>query len=250
MVEIPPNMANKYQSRYKARKLAKKSKRNFVITLFLIVLLLYAALFWILPFFINGISMVKNYAKPIKKQTGELSKNSSLAPPVLNIPFEAINTPEINIKGYSAPNSKVAIYLDDNKVDTIDVSSDGTFEFINVSLMIGTNNIYGKSIDENNLESLPSKTFKITFDNEKPNLTLKEPEDNKNIQGGDKKIKIAGNTESGAHVFINDNQIIVDGDGNFSTDQPLNDGDNNFNIKAVDEASNTTESSRKVTFQP
>lgn len=211
---------------------------------------MYAGLVWVLPSVINGISFIKGFTTPAKKVVSNTSKNSSLAPPVLNIPYEATNTAEINIRGYGTPNSKVAIYLDDEKKDTTDVSGEGTFEFKNLSLVIGTNNIYGKSVDEENLESLPSKTIKIIYDSEKPQLNISEPEDGKNIQGGDKKVKIAGNTEAGVQVFINDSQTIVDKDGNFTMEQTLNDGDNNFNIKALDKASNYTEISRRVVYQP
>lgn len=240
----------KYRSRRQVRKLASSSKRNFLITLFLVALLLYGALIWILPQFINGISFVKNAVNPEKKVINEKSKNSSLPPPVLSIPFEATNTAEINIRGYGTPNSKLAIYLDDEKKETVEISEDGTFEFKNISLVLGINNIYGKSIDEENLESLSSKNIQIIFDNEEPALTIKEPEDDKKIQGGDKKIKITGNTEADSQIFINDSQAIVDKDGNFSSEQSLNDGENTFNIKALDKASNFTEVSRKVTYQP
>lgn len=243
-------MAYRYRSRYKVRKLARKSKRNFVVTLFLIALLLYATLNWALPSLINGVGFVKNIIKPSMKVATETNLNSSLAPPVLNIPYEATNSAQIDIKGYGTPQSSVAIYLDDEKKDTVDVSSGGVFEFKDISLKLGTNNIYGKSIDEDNKESLPSKLIKIIYDNEKPLLNVKEPEDNKKIQGGDKKIKVAGSTEAGAQIFINESLIIVDQDGNFSSELPLNEGENNFNIKAVDKASNSTEVLRQVTYAP
>lgn len=243
-------MAYKSSSRRQYRKLAKKSKRNFFITVFLIILVMYLGLLWGLPVLINGVTSVKNYVKPVKKTITESPKNSSLAPPVLNIPYEATNTAEINIRGYGTPNSKVAIYLEDDKKDTTEVSADGVFEVKNISLSFGTNNIYGSSVDENNLESLPSKTLKIIYDNETPKLNISEPEDDKKIQGGDKKIKISGNTEVGAHVYINESQAVVNSEGKFSEEFSLNDGDNNFNIKTIDEASNATEVSRKVTFTP
>lgn len=243
-------MAPRYQTRRSQRKLARNSRRNFFITLVLIIFLLYAALMWILPTFINGLGLVKNYTTPKKEKITEASENSSLAPPILNIPFEATKTAEINIKGYGTPNSKVILFVDDEQKDTTDVSSDGSFEFKNVALSLGTNNIYGKSLDEEEKMSLPSKTIKIYYDDEEPTLTINEPEDGKTIQGGDKKIKIAGQTEENAQVFINDTQIIVNKDGNFSTELPLNEGENNFSIKAVDKAQNSKEDSRKVIYTP
>lgn len=251
MVELLSfNMAYNYNSRRQIRKLSRQSRRNFIVTLFLIVILLYVTLVWILPFIINGTSIVKNFFHPSKKITNDISTNSTLAPPILNIPYEATKTAQINITGYGSPNSKVAIYLDDDKKNTVDVSTDGAFEFKNISLVLGTNNIFGKSIDDKNFESLPSKKFQITYDNVSPSLNISEPEDGKKIQGGDKKIKIAGNTEPGVQVFVNDSQVIVDRSGNFSLELPLNEGDNDFNIKAQDTALNFTEISRKVIYNP
>lgn len=243
-------MAYSYRSRRSAKKLAKKSKRNFVVTLFLIAFLIYATIKWILPNLVNSVGFVKNKVSSQPTIVDNLTENSLLAPPVLNIPYEATNTAQINIKGYGTPNSKVAIFLDDEKENTVEVSADGSFELKDIELSLGTNNIYGKSIDEKDQESLPSKNFQILYDNEKPKLDIAEPEDGKQIQGGDKKIKISGIVEIGAKVILNNGQIIVDKDGKFSSEQTLNDGDNIFNIQAIDASSNSTEISRKVIYQP
>lgn len=210
--------------------------------------LIYATIQWILPSLINGLSFINSIVRPSRKVITQ--ESPSLAPPVLNIPYEATNTAQIEIRGYGIPNSKVAIFLDMEQVDTVDILEDGSFETKNIELKLGTNNIYGKSIDEKDQMSLPSKTFKIIYDNEKPPLNISEPEDGKKIQGGDKKVKISGTTEPNAQVFINDTLVIVNSDGNFTSEQTLNDGDNIFNIKAVDKASNFTEILRQVTYQP
>lgn len=243
-------MAYRYRSRRSARRLARKSKRNFTITLILIAVLIYTTIAWILPFLINGIGFVKSNLAPSKKVVVNTSQNSSLSPPVLNIPYEATNTAQINIRGYGTPNSKVVLFLDDDKKDAVEVLDDGSFELKNVQLVLGINNIYGKSIDDNSQESLPSKTLKVIYDNEAPILNISEPEDGKKIQGTDKKVKISGTTESNAQIYINGSLTIVNKDGNFLSEQTLNEGDNNFNIKAVDSAYNVAEIQRRVNFSP
>lgn len=243
-------MAYRYRSRRAARRLARRSKTNFVVTILLVGIIIYATIQWVLPNFIGGIGFVKNFVKPSQKVNLAVSQNSNLAPPVLNIPYEATNTAEISIKGFGTPGSKVELYIDDQPKQTIEVAGDGSFNFENVTLSLGTNNIYGTTLDEDDKESLPSKTIKLYFDNEKPPLTISEPEDDKVVAGGDKKVKIAGQTEPGAKVFINGTQIIVSGEGNFSIDQNLSDGENIISIKAVDSASNSTEEQRKVIYTP
>src|SRR3989344_5120962 len=203
-----------------SRRYVKRSKRNFFVTLIIITLLLFATIQWILPTFVNGVGLVTGIFKEKSRTATNITENAQLAPPVLNIPYEATNTAEIDVKGYSTPGSKVKLFLDGQEIEIVDASSEGDF------------------------------TFRITYDNEKPTLNVSEPEDGKTIQGGEKKIKITGNTEVNAEVFVNDAQIIIDKDGNFSSDQNLNDGENIFTIKSVDPASNITEISRRVVYQP
>ena len=242
-------MAYRYRSRRSIKRLARKSKRNFIITLIIIGILFYATLNWILPYFIGGIGIIRNTIAPVKKISTS-SGNSLLAPPVLNIPYEATNSSEINIKGFGSANSKVKIFIDDIEKTTTGVLPDGSFSAENISLSLGLNNIYGKTIDEDGKESLPSKTIRITYDFEKPNLSISQPEDNKKIQGGDKKVIVSGTTDIGTRIYINDSQIIVDKDGNFSVDLAINEGDNTITIKAVDIASNSTELQRRVSYTP
>lgn len=233
-----------------ARRTAQKGKQRFLITVILIILLLWGVLTFILPSFIEGIGFISSFLKPsTQKQTTSLTENATLAPPVLYIPYEATNTATIHISGYAATHSKVKIYVDDELKDTVEVSAEGNFTLKKIDLSLGTNNIYGKTIDEKEQESLPSKTIKLIFDNEKPKLDLSEPEDGKAVKG-DKKVKIAGTTESDVQVFVNDTQVVINSEGKFDTIMSLNDGDNNFTVKAKDRASNTTEITRKVTFQP
>ena len=243
-------MAYKHRSRRSVSKLARKSRYNFLATIIISGLLIFATINWILPTLINSLGLLRNSFFGTPKEQPSVITNPILAPPVISIPFEATNSSQIDIAGFATANSKVKIFVDEEEKGEVETFADGSFILKNVSLNLGTNSIFGKTIDEKNQESLPSKIIKIILDVEKPLLNINEPEDNKIIQGGDKKVKISGNTEAGVQVFINDGQIIVNKDGNFTSEQTVSDGDNIFNIKAVDKASNTTEVSRKVIYQP
>lgn len=237
-----------YRSRKSARRLAARTKRNFIVTLVMVGILIYSTFTWVLPFFINSIGVVKNTIQHPQKNAQPLFEEPILAPPVLSIPYEATNTAQINIAGFGTPNLKVKLYLDDSPIQTTDVSPEGSFSFENIDLSLGTNNIYAAALDDNNKESLPSKTIKLFYINEKPSLVITEPEDGKKIQGGDKKVKVSGKTDPGVKVFVNDSQVIVDGSGNFATDQPVNDGDNVISITAQDLALNTSEIQRTINY--
>ncbi len=243
-------MKYSYQSRRQARRLAHNSRKNFIITIILVLALSYVTLTYILPFLITSVGFVRNNGSTKPTIVNTDANSISLAPPVLNIPYEATATAQIDIKGYAAANSKVKLYLDDENKGTADVSSDGDFTFQNINLSLGTNNIYATAMDDKNKESLPSKTIQVIYMNQKPNLEISEPDDNKIIQGGDKKVKIAGKTDNNVKVYINGSQIVINGDGSFESTQTVNEGDNIFNIQAVDLASNTQEVDRKVTYKP
>jgi hypothetical protein len=236
-----------YRSR-STRRLANKSKNNLIATILISLALLFVTITWVLPNIINGVGFINHSIKPTTKQES-VGDNATQAPPVLSIPFEATNQSPIDIKGYATPGVTVKIFLDDNLVSTVNAKDDGSFTANSVTLNFGTNNIYGKTVDNRGKESLPSKTIRLTYDNEKPDLNLSEPEDGKVVQGQGT-IKVAGTTEATARVTINNVQIVVKSDGNFSTDFPINDGDNNLNIKSIDMAGNVNEINRKVTKQP
>lgn len=239
-----------YSSRRSAKRLAQNSRRNFFITLVLIGILIYATINWVLPYFIGGIGFIRDTVKPPKKTAVSKSENSALAPPVFNIPYEATNSSEIDIRGFGTPGSKVKLYIDDESKQITDVSSDGSFTFKEIDLSIGINNIYGKTLDDQDKTSLSSKTIKLIYDNEKPPLDVSEPEDNKKIQGGDKRVKVSGVTDPETKVFINGSQIIVNSDGNFSTNFAIDEGDNILSVKAIDIANNSTEIQRRVNYTP
>lgn len=231
------------------RRLAKKTKRNLLTTIIIIVVLIYATLNWILPTFVGGIGFVSDIIKPPKQAETPVGENATLAPPVFNIPYEATNTARIDIRGYATYNSKVKFYLDDELKDTVNASEDGSFVIRDVSLSLGTNNIYGKTVDDKDRESFPSKTIRVILDNEKPSLEVFEPSDGKSIQG-ERKMKIVGKTEPDSEVYINSSRTIVNSEGGFTTEVSLSDGENIYNIKSQDKASNYTETTRRVTFQP
>jgi hypothetical protein len=236
-----------YRTRSK-RKIAKKGKRQLLTTIIIIIALLYITITWVLPFFINGLGTITGIFKQSTKQES-IAENPNLAPPIINIPYEATSSSKINITGFAASHSTVKIYLDDTLVGTTTAEDNGSFTLQDVSLSLGTNNIYGKTEDEKGKESLASKTIKVIFDNEKPPLEVNSPSDGQTIQA-ERKLNVSGKTEPNATVTINNEQAIVDSEGKFSRQFNLSDGSNTFTIVARDTAGNTKELARNVTFNP
>ena len=242
------NLANR-SSNYRPfseRRYAKKAKTRLIFTLIATISLLYATLVWIIPGLIGQLAVI-NRLKDSPKGMAPISDNSTLAPPVLNIPYEATNTANISIKGYATPNTKVEVYVDEVLSQSADVLDDGSFTVSGITLTLGTNNLTGKTVNGNN-KSLPSKNIRILYDNKKPKLDLTSPSDNQVIKGGDKKVTVSGATDPGNNVTVNSNKLIVDSSGNFSKLIEINDGDNNLTITTTDQAGNENSISRKVTY--
>lgn len=241
----------RYRPTFKPRSLRRYEKRNktrLVWSIIISVSLLFVVFQWVFPVFIGQLSTVNKIVNPAVKQ--EAPEKIKLAPPVLNIPIEATNSGTIKIQGYAAANTKVRIYLDDNLVSETLSNNAGNFNSELFELSLGTNNIYGKTVATDGLESLPSKKIQITYSNEKPKLDLQEPEDRKEVKGGDKKIRVSGLTDPENEVTVNDLRVIVGGDGKFSLEINLNEGENIINIIATNEVGNKSTKELRVTYTP
>lgn len=234
------------------RRLQKQSTKRLLFSLGLGLILIYFIISWGLPALVGGLSFLNKF-KPAPAKV-ESVEDSAIAPPVLNIPYEATNTAEINITGYSQANSKVEIYIDDELASSVDTESDGSFNAESITLVLGTNNIHGITIVDDGKsgakKSLPSKNIRLTYNNEKPKLEISEPSDGAEVKGGDKKIRVSGKTDPENSVSINGITAILNSEGNFSKDVSLNDGENNITIEALNEVGNKTTEQRRVTYTP
>lgn len=241
-----------YSAQRAIRRQEKKSRNRFFITVLLAIFFLYVIFVWVLPFLIGGLSFLNKF-KPSPSAPQPVSENPTLAPPVLNIPYEATSTAQIQVKGYAQADTKVEIYKDNSLKSTITAKEDGSFISDPIPLTLGTNSFYGKTTDDKGNKSLPSKTITITYSSEKPNLTVQNPSDNQTISG-DKKLTVSGHVDSPSNLTVtatvNGSQVIISSDGNFSQVVDIQDGDNNIVITATDQAGNSTQISRKVTYRP
>jgi len=238
------------RSSFKPRSLRRyesKAKNRLFSTFVIGGILLIVFLIWGLPSLVGGLSFLNKFKATPKVDNSNI-EDAAIAPPVLNIPYEATNTATIKISGYSTPNTKVEIYFDDQLKTTVDTDSDGSFNTADLSLVLGTNNIYGQTVDNNGKKSLASKTIQLIYNNQKPKLDLSSPPDNQQIKGGDKKVVVSGTTDPLNSITVNGTTVIVGNDGSFNTTININDGDNIISIIATDQFGNTDEVDRKVNY--
>jgi len=90
-----------------------------------------------------------------------------------------------------------------------------------------------------------STEFRISKDKTPPPLSL---DDSIPTLTNKKMIKIQGQTEPGATIFVDNLEISVAESGAFSMDFELGEGENTIRIKAVDSSANTTRKSLTVTL--
>lgn len=240
----------RYRSTFKPRSLRRiesKSRNRIILAIIVVCFLLYSAVNWGLPALIGGLSQI-NKIKPkpsvVRETTGD-----AVAPPVLNIPFEATNSATLVITGYASSNAKIEIYMDDELKTAIESDSSGGFITSPLSLSVGTNNIYGIT-RVGDSKSLPSKNIRLLYNNEKPELQVTEPPDNHEVKGGDKKVRVSGKTGTDNSVMINGSTLILNGDGSFFNEVSLNEGDNTITIVATNQYHNTTSVEKKVKYTP
>lgn len=240
---------NRYSSKsYRPRSVRhfeRKGKRKIIWYFAFILLLLYVFFFWGIPIIIKTVSRF-NHPKSAPRVGTDYVE---LTPPVFNIPYEATPTASIRILGYSQPNTKVAIYLNDELATTVNTSEDGTFESSALSLDKGENYLYGKTVDSSGKESLSSKSIRIVLNVDKPILEVFEPQDNKIVTGGDRKITVKGKTDA-LSISINGSIVIIASDGSFSNDLQLQDGETQITIVATNSVGSSTTIQRKVTYSP
>lgn len=214
----------------------------------LVIVLVFVFFNWGLPFIVGSLSFL-NKNKPSQAVT-ETKIDEAIAPPVLFIPFESTNSASLPISGYATPLTKVELYVDDELKSLLQTDSEGKFTAESISLNLGTNNIYAVTVNDADKKSLPSKTIKLYYSNEKPSLEVTQPTDGTEIKGGDKKVTVSGKTDPNNSVTVNGSTVIVNSEGNFQTSIGINDGDNVITIIASNNFTNTNQIQKTVKYTP
>lgn len=242
---------SRYRQTFKPRSLRhseSRAKRKLIFNLVAIIVVLYIFFTWGLPFIIGHLSFLNKNKKVIPAE--ELKIDEAITPPVLYIPFEATNSAQLPIAGYSTPLSRVEVYIDDELKAQVSTDSEGKFQTSPISLNLGTNNINSVTVNDKDKKSLPSKNIRLYFNNEKPELTISEPNDGFEVKGGDKKVKVAGKTQANNSITVNGSTVILDSEGNFQTTISINEGDNTITVVASDTFGNTNQSEKRVKYTP
>jgi hypothetical protein len=236
-------MVKRY-SRLRKTQERRNIRKAFI---YIVVTLTIGVLF--VAFGIPSVARFADFIVNLKQSSQPIEKNDTTPPIVPSVdPLpEYTNQVKLDIAGSAEPGSTIVI--DFNKED-IEVVTDKNGEFnSSVELWDGVNTIRVKSMDNSGNESDSTELVRVTYDNESPSLEINSPSQGDEFYGSNQRqIVIEGVTEENSQVYINDRFTVVDSEGNFTYVTTLENGENTFNIKAVDRAGNTTEKQLKVNY--
>lgn len=200
-------------------------------------------LFLVLPGFISLINSM------LSTNPFEATDTIPPQPPRVIVPFDATTESRIELIGDGESGSNLTLLLNSRQVGETTIAEDRTFK-LTVTLQEGENVIEAYATDAAGNESALSRRQIIYLDTTKPFIDLDNLENGQEIIGKDKEnFRISGKTEPRANMLINDRSVYVNSDGSFSTQIRLEEGENDLDFRATDQAGNTAELELKVRFR-
>lgn len=237
-------MRKKYYSRRASVEEKKNIRQAFIFGVLTIVSLIVLVVFGLplIAKFATLLTNIKQSELPVEQED-----KTPPAPPKFD-PFpEVTNKLSVELKGTSEAGSTVVLFVNKKKEEVL-ANNNGEFSYT-FPLNKGDNTISALTKDASGNEGQKTQVYKITFDNEPPEMEITKPEDGSEFFGSrQRQITIEGTTEAGATLTINDRVVVVDENGEFTFTTTLSEGDNGFNIKSKDKAENETEKTINLHF--
>jgi len=187
--------------------------------------------------FIN--QLVNSKSKQLPTQQTETLNTVSIDP----IP-SATNSSTLAFSGTALNFDTLEIYLNEEKQDEIQISD--TFVGEINGLEKGTNTVYFIAKSAASKETKKTPSYNILYKDDKPKLEIQQPSDNTTVNKED--VQISGQTDIETTIRINDQPLIVDVDGKFTTMFRLKEGENKIHITAEDIVGNQTNQDLTVTY--
>lgn len=232
-------------SRLQKHKQKEQTKR--ILTLILVSVALMAIFFFIgLQSIINATVFLNNLIRGNSTQNEETEDASSSFYGILNVnePEPATSEATIIVSGDATEFKKVEFYLNNVKVEDTTIRN-GVFSEEIGKLRAGENKMHVVATTDNGKNKKKSEVYSVTYINEPPELEIESPKD------GDKttntEIQVKGKTDKDTSVRVNNSPVVVDFEGNFSTNVRLKEGENTIEVTSTDIAGNTEKEEIKVT---
>lgn len=169
--------------------------------------------------------------------------------PILSAPVDATNSATLPISGFGEAGAKAVLVLNGEELDEVVINEEGDFEF-DVTLEDGENSLLVYSVDENDNESVKTRSYQVILDQEAPSIEIEQPTDGQQIELRKNQVTtILGKTEPNSRVFINDRLVYPNSEGGFNMSYQLQEGENTLKFRVIDQAGNTAEKEIKVNFR-
>lgn len=237
-------MALKRYSRLASVEEKKNIKRAYSYVILSILAIIFL-IFLGIPTLVKFAGFVGDIAKSDKPV--EINDITPPAPPQFDEIPDHTNNDNLEITGQSE-NSAIIKIRANNQNSEVVANNEGRFTFT-FNLDKGENTIDAIATDLSGNESTQTQTFKITFDNEEPKLEIESPSDGSSFFGsGQRQLSIKGSVDEIVDLSINDRFVALKDDNTFSFATTLSEGENKFEIKAIDPAGNETSTSLTVSF--
>jgi hypothetical protein len=229
----------KFQERKLATRLVLALAGSIILILFI--------LFFGLKILIN-FSLLVGKLKSSGKDTSQ-SQPVIILPPVLD-PFpEATNSASLNVSGHGTSNLTLILYVNDKETKKVTIDKTGNFLIKDVPLSDGHNDLKAKLVDAQGNKSDVSNIISTSITHKQPKLDITSPTDNSTVMGDENTTIVAGSTDDGNDVIINNRIVVVNPGGSFSYKIQLSEGDNTLSIISTDAAGNQTKVERHVKYQ-
>lgn len=218
-------------------------QQNMTYIILLILLLIFFATIGV-QLIIRASLMISGVSRPdTDSQKG--NEQSYITPPEIYALPDATNSARLAISGRGTDKTDLTIYVNDEKVDTIALTSD---DFATeISLKKGENTIYLESEDDKKKKIRSSETYKVLYLAGKPTLSIDFPTNDQTISTSETLVK--GKTDSSVAIRVNGSPAVVSVDGSFTYSTRLKEGENEIIVEATDIAGNQETVTLKVKYE-
>lgn len=221
----------------------KKRLYKTLLATFVII----GAIFIVLRFFATDIGFFFGLISKISRPK-EKDDTSAPPPPYFYNTPTVTNKKELSLKGFSEPGSKVTVFVNGPQIGSVNVDAAGTFAFDSVTLIEGRNTVFAKAEDAYQNQSEKSQILEITYDIQKPKITIIEPKDGAIIRNLNQRIVVKGSLDKKCEVKINDKLAVVGANNTFELLLGVAEGYIEIKIEAIDEAGNISNETIKVRY--
>lgn len=227
-------------TRVEEKRNIRKASVYIISTIALVVILI--------MFGLPTMAKLAGFLTNLKSSATPVEQNDTTppAPPQIETPAEYVNTDQLGIKGTAESGATIVVNANGSKEETT-ADRDGLFNYT-FSLVKGENTFSVSAKDSSGNESQTSKVYTINFDDEAPTIEVSAPEDGKSFYGSKQRQIVIEGTTDGSTLTINGRVVVVENDGSFTYAISLQEGDNNFEIVAEDQAGNKTTEKLTVSY--